>query len=152
MTGIQVLNYLKSLFERELTSFIDEFKKIPEDKLWQTTGTIANSGAVLAKHITGNLNHFFGHVLGGNNYIRDKEKEFNPQADKSGDELVAALEACPALVQRVISSITEEELSRPFPVEVYGGMNTFEFLLHLHYHLSYHLGQLNYLRRALSSL
>ncbi len=118
--------------------------------MWQTTGTITNSGAVLAKHITGNLNHFFGHVLGGNSYIRDKEKEFNPQADKSRDEIMADLEACPALLQRVIISITEEELSRPFPVEVYGGMNTFEFLLHLHYHLSYHLGQLNYLRRALS--
>jgi len=150
MTGIQVLDYLKNLFDRELTAFIDEFKKIPEDKLWQTTGTIANSGAVLAKHITGNLNHFFGHVLGGSSYIRDKEKEFNPQADKSRAELAADMEACPALLQRVISSITEEELSVPFPVEVYGGMNTFEFLLHLYYHLSYHLGQLNYLRRALS--
>ena len=150
MTGIQVLDYLKNLFDRELTSFIDEFKKIPEDKLWQTTGTIANSGAVLAKHITGNLNHFFGHVLGRNNYIRDREKEFNPQADNNRGELLVDLETCPALVQQIISSITEEELSRPFPVEVYGGMNTFEFLLHLHYHLSYHLGQLNYLRRALS--
>ena len=150
MTGIQVLDYLKNLFDRELTTFIDEFKKLPEDKLWQTTGIIVNSGAVLAKHITGNLNHFFGHVLAGNSYIRDKEKEFNPQADKSRDKIMADLEACPALLQRIITSITEEELSRPFPVEVYGGMNTFEFLLHLHYHLSYHLGQLNYLRRALS--
>jgi uncharacterized damage-inducible protein DinB len=150
MTGIQLLDYLKNLFDRELTTFIDEFTKIPEDKLWLTTGTIANSGAVLAKHITGNLNHFFGHVLGRNNYIRDKEKEFNPQEDKSKEELTADLEACPALLQRVISSITEEELSGPFPVEVYEGMNTFEFLLHLYHHLSYHLGQLNYLRRALS--
>ena len=89
------------------------------------------------------------HFRSGNSYLRDREKEFNPQADKNRDELVADMETCPALVQRVISSITEEELSRPFPVEVYGGMNTFEFLLHLHYHLSYHLGQLNYLRRAL---
>ncbi|MQY76417.1 MAG: DUF1572 domain-containing protein [Spirochaeta sp.] len=151
MTGIQVLDYLKIFFDRELTTFIDEFKKIPEDKLWQTTGTIANSGAVLAKHIAGNLNHFFGHVLGRNSYIREREKEFNPQADKSRDELVADLEACPLLVQRIISSMTEEELSQPFPVEVLGGMNTLEFLLQLYHHLSYHLGQLNYLRRALSS-
>lgn len=39
-------------------------------------GEIKNSPGTLTLHLCGNLNHNFGAVLGGNGYVRNRDKEF----------------------------------------------------------------------------
>ena len=48
-----------------------------EEKLWIVRDEITNSAGNLALHLIGNLNHFFGAVLGKNGFVRDRDREFS---------------------------------------------------------------------------
>ena len=98
----------------------------------------------------GNLNHFIGAVLGNTGYVRDREKEFSLK-NIPKQELIASIENVMPVIKNTLSNLTETDLEKNFPVEVFGKpMKTEFFLLHLTTHLSYHLGQINYHRRLLA--
>jgi uncharacterized damage-inducible protein DinB len=150
MDGVEIISFYRSRFLRNLDMFIDDFSRIPPEKLWETRGAIKNSAGVLGMHVTGNLNHFFGHALGGSDYIRQRDKEFIPVPGRSRDEILTDLRAARSTVDKVLSNLNPEILEENFPAPVFGDerMNCYEFLLHLYHHLSYHTGQLNYLIRG----
>jgi uncharacterized damage-inducible protein DinB len=54
-------------------------------------------------------------------------------------------------VRNTLAGMTDEDLGKTYPIEVFGhSMTTAYFLTHLATHFNYHLGQLNYHRRLLS--
>ena len=64
-------------------------------------------------------------------------------------ELVARLEAVHDLVPGVVSALSHDVLDAHYPEPMFGGpITTRQFLVHLNGHLNYHLGQIDYLRRA----
>ncbi len=140
------------LFRRDLRCFSREVELFPDDAtLWRTLPGIANSSGNLALHVAGNLRHFVGAVLGGSGYLRQREQEFT-QREGSRAELVALLAETVAEVEVGLRSLTPEALEQAYPVAVGGShpRSTRLFLLHLAAHLTFHLGQVGYLRRALT--
>jgi uncharacterized damage-inducible protein DinB len=142
---------LHTLIVRELNAFIREVEMFPDDaRLWQTVPGITNSAGNLALHVTGNLQHFIGHVLGGTGYVRNRDDEF---ARRSGTRawLATELNRTIDVVSKVLPQVTGETLAREYPERVADqSINCRVFLLHLGVHLAYHLGQAGYLRRALT--
>ena len=142
---------LINLFERDLDKLKDEILAYPDEKaLWKIDANIKNSGGNLALHIVGNLNHFIGAVLGNTNYKRQRDKEFN---EKNVPRLIIVdkIKDIKSILIEVLSSISKEELTATYPIEVFGKpMSTEYFLIHLYGHLNYHLGQINYHRRLLN--
>jgi uncharacterized damage-inducible protein DinB len=68
-------------------------------------------------------------------------------------ELLAKITATREVVLDSLRRLTPEDLSKAYPEEVLGyPMTTGYFLVHLLAHLSYHLGQVNYLRRILEGV
>ncbi|MEP7075694.1 MAG: DUF1572 family protein [Acidobacteriota bacterium] len=137
----QVLNKLKAEVEQYAS----------EDDLWKTTGEIPNSGGNLTLHLIGNLNHFFGAVLGDSGYVRDRDTEF---ADKnvSKEKLIVEIAATFPAVKNTLEKLTPEDFAKIYPIEVFGHTMTTEyFYTYLVGHTYYHLGQINYHRRLLSS-
>src|SRR5437016_2991371 len=68
---------LITLFERDLNKLTEEINQYPDDSsLWLTKEGIKNSGGNLCLHLTGNLQHFIGAVLGDSGYIRNRDAEF----------------------------------------------------------------------------
>lgn len=132
-------------FERELDLFPDEAA------IWQTPPGIPNSAGNLALHIAGNLQHFIGAVLGGSGYVRDEEREFSARSGSRAD-LIQELRKAASAVTTVMPRLTDEVLQSIYPSSVIPGrqIQTLRFLLHLCAHASFHLGQLGYLRRALT--
>ena len=65
--------------------------------------------------------------------------------------MIARLTAVRDDIPPVIAALSAEELDADYP-QVYGGMTlpTRQMLIHLEGHLSYHLGQIDYLRRVLT--
>ena len=62
------------------------------------------------------------------------------------NELIQTLK----LVKQSLSKLTDEDLSKEYPIIVFSEKTTTEYLLvHLTTHLTYHLGQINYHRRLL---
>ncbi len=139
------------LIERDLGKLKEEIEMFRnEADLWKTEGEITNSAGTLCLHLAGNLRHFFGAVLGGTDYVRDRDVEFSARGISRAD-LLAGIEAACADVARTITMLEDEDLERNYPIEVYGHpMTTAFFLTHLTTHLGYHLGQINYHRRLLS--
>lgn len=143
---------LGDLFERDLGKLRAEIEAFPRDTdIWKTAAGVTNSAGNLCLHINGNLQHFFGAVLGDDGYIRDRDAEFASK-NVSRDDLLAGVDAALASVRKTLEKMTDEDFASTYPLEVFGGpINTGFFLAHLATHLNWHLGQINYHRRLLTS-
>ena len=141
---------LKELFRRDLNRLKVEVESYANyDVMWKTTGGIKNSAGNLCLHLVGNLNHFIGYGLSNNDYTRDREFEFScTYMDKN--KLIHQIDEVMDVVDTGISQLTEDQLHNDFPIQIWKTKtSTVFFLIHLHSHLNYHLGQINYHRRLM---
>jgi uncharacterized damage-inducible protein DinB len=141
---------LIEIFDRDLLKLKEEISLYKEEHLlWITEKDISNSTGNLALHLIGNLNHFIGATLGNTGYIRERDKEFS---DKNipKTKLLKAIDDTIIVVNNTISNLSTEDFEKDFPLEKHGKIvRTDYMLLHLIWHLSYHLGQINYHRRLI---
>jgi uncharacterized damage-inducible protein DinB len=142
---------LAELYERDLDKLKTEIQSYAnEEDLWKLADGISNSGGSLCLHLTGNLKHFFGAVLGNTGFERDRDSEF-ANKDVSRTEMIADIDVTKNVVLSTIAGLTEEDLDKVYPIEVFGKpMTTGFFITHLATHFNYHLGQINYHRRIVS--
>jgi uncharacterized damage-inducible protein DinB len=145
-----VIDSLKKLFDRDLDRLKNELSSYKnESNLWEVKKSISNSAGNLSLHILGNLNHFIGAVLGGNGYERDRENEFIKKGVPV-NSLLTQIDEVKTTIYNTLQGISEDELLDNFPIDVFGyEMTKLFFLMHLHSHLTYHLGQINYHRRLI---
>ena len=140
------------LFTRDLKKLSGEIEifENPEN-LWAIPDGISNSAGNLCLHLIGNLNHFIGAVIGNTGYIRDRDAEFGTK-DIEKDKLIEMVFETRAVVANSLKEFEPDRLKTTYPIQVFGEDMTYEFfLMHLVSHLSYHLGQINYLRRILEN-
>ena len=139
------------LFSRDLTRLIQELKAFPNDEtLWERAPGVKNSAGNLVLHLEGNLREYIGRQLGGVAYSRVRDQEF-ALAGISRDDLVRRMEDVKELVAKVVSERSDSELARPHPERVLErDVCSRDLLIHLHGHLNFHLGQIDYLRRILT--
>lgn len=145
-----IIESLKSLYHRDLNKLKTEIEAYQhEENLWKIEKNISNSAGNLCLHLMGNINHFIGAHLGNTGYVRHRDLEFS-QKDIPKAELIGKIEATTAMVDSVLSQLTESDLKKEYPLVVFEDkMTTGYFLIHLISHLDYHLGQINYHRRLL---
>jgi hypothetical protein len=142
---------LATLFSRDLTRLIQELRAFPNDEtLWESAPGVKNSAGNLVLHLEGNLREYIGRQLGQVAYTRVRDQEFAP-AGISRDDLVRRMEQVKGLVVKVVSGLSDNELAAPYPESVLETtLCSRDFLVHLHGHLNFHLGQIDYLRRILT--
>ncbi len=146
LTGVLI-----QLYERDLDKLKAEMEQYSnEADLWKTSGDITNSAGNLTLHLIGNLKHFIGAVLGNSGFIRDRDAEFSTDG-VTRNELLTEIDATATIVKSTLEKLTDADLAKTYPIEVFGHPMTTEFfLVHLTTHLNYHLGQINYHRRLLA--
>ena len=152
-----MIETLTQLYLRDLEKLKIEISSFKDEKnIWKISGEISNSAGNLCLHLCGNLQHFIGAVLGNSGYVRNRDAEFSrkniPIREPAlpAGRLVAEIELTIKVVQKTLKELKEEDLSKTFPINVFGfEMTTEYFLVHLTTHLNYHLGQINYHRRLL---
>ncbi len=145
-----MLNDVSILLERDLNKLIDELNLFNDEKdIWTTLEGISNSGGNLTLHLLGNLNYFIGATLSGTGYVRERDQEFLLK-DISRNILVDEINKTILIIKNTLSVLPEKDLEKDFPVAVNGKTYSTAFmLLFILSHLSYHLGQVNYLRRLI---
>lgn len=148
----QKMDRFNKFYYRELNALINELKAFEtEEALWQTVSGIQNSAGNISLHIIGNLQHFIGHVLGKSDYVRDRDAEFSVQHVPLS-KILKDIEETAKMIDTVLPAIKEEDLKLNFPIQLNNQTYlTEDFLQHLLIHLSYHLGQVNYLRRIVQA-
>lgn len=143
MESLQQL-YAKSLdmLSHEIEAYWDE------DNLWLKEGQVNNSAGTLCLHLCGNLQHFIGATLGNTGYVRNRTAEFEMQMTR--EELLLEIQLTKSVVETTLANLSVETTQKFYPLEVFGfPMTVSYFLIHLHGHLNYHLGQITYHRRLL---
>lgn len=147
-----MLNILfTEIYSRNLQQVVEEVKEYKtDDDLWLLKDGISNSGGNLALHLAGNINHFFGAVIGNNGYQRERDLEFSDK-NLPREEVAKRLENAKAVLVETLSSMTDEDFQRDYPEEFGGGKQTTgAVVIYMLSHLNYHLGQINYHRRLFS--
>ncbi len=145
---MQTNTTLRTLFERDINKLKTEIESYKnEDNLWKLDGKILNSAGNLCLHLIGNLNHFIGAEIGKTGYSRERELEFS-QKNIPRELLIEKIEEVITVVDTAIKNLSEEELHQFSTSPKFPEKQTVLFLLlHLHAHLNYHIGQINYHRR-----
>lgn len=137
------------IFARDLTVLEREVALYPDDaSLWKEVPGQPTLGGNLALHLAGNLRHFIGGVVGGSGFLRDREAEFNARG-LTREAVLDPIRAAKAEVAAALGKLDPSRLDEPFPEAIRGHqLSTRMVLAHLSTHLSFHLGQLDYHRRA----
>jgi len=141
---------IQTILDRDLKRLEEEISLYPsEETLWTIAGTIKNPAGNLCLHLCGNLQHYFGAVLGGSDYKRNRDREFAVR-NISRDTLISEIQKTRVAVRSALEKLDPNILDDTYPEQVFSySMTTSYFLIHLASHLGYHLGQINYLRRLL---
>ena len=139
---------VQKLFIRDLDKLSSELTQYKDETLiWKIQGEIKNPAGNLCLHLCGNLQHYIGSVLGKTAYKRNRDNEFasrNVPRESLLTEITQSINA----IEATLPLLTEEQLLSTYPVKVFDNpTSTLFFLVQLSAHLSYHLGQVNYLRR-----
>lgn len=144
-------DYLTAIITRDLRAVRREIEAYPDDaSVWTLPPGIANSAGTLALHLAGNVQHFFGAILGGTKYVRDRAAEFS-RRDVPRAEIVIQLEAGIVAAEQGLGRVSDGSLETDFPEQIAGHtVSTGEWLVHLATHLAYHLGQIDYHRRLVT--
>jgi hypothetical protein len=141
---------LAALFSRDLTRLVQELQAFPSDEnLWRLAPGVKNSAGNLVLHLEGNLREYIGRQLGNVTYSRTRDQEFALNG-LSREELVQRMEQLKELITGVVARLSDHELSATHPERVLEiDLSSHDLLVHLHGHLNFHLGQIDYLRRIL---
>jgi uncharacterized damage-inducible protein DinB len=142
---------LSVLITRDLRLIRRELEAYPDEaSLWALPGGLRNSAGTLALHIAGNLQHYFGAVLGRSGYVRNREAEF-ARRNVPRAELLAEIDRAAAAVRSVLAALPTERLEGDYPEPIAGHrVKTGDYLMHMATHLVYHAGQLDAHRRAVT--
>jgi len=148
-----LVDELRKVFLKDLQKLKEEIGLYrSEPNIWKIEKQIANSAGNLCLHLVGNLNTYFGATIGKTGYIRNRDQEFLlkniPQK-----ELVSMVENTITMLDKVMKSITDDQLKEEYPLLVLKKKTSKGyFLFHLSSHLGYHLGQINYHRRLIDTV
>jgi Protein of unknown function (DUF664) len=142
---------LGALFHRDLTRLAQQLPAFTDqDAIWQCAPGITNSAGNLVLHLEGNLREYVGRMLGRFPYHRVRDQEFAAKGIAVA-ELAARIDDIRCIVPSVLRQLSDAQIQAPFPEDPLGApLSTQQFLIHLHGHLNYHLGQIDYLRRILT--
>jgi hypothetical protein len=148
---MSVTKALSGILVRELTSLKQEIDAYPsDDDLWRVVPGITNPAGTLALHLAGNLQHFVGAILGGTEYVRNREVEFSARGLPK-DEVIARINDAISAVEQTLKRLGPTDMVADYPEAVAKvRVNTGDFLIHLASHLAYHLGQVDYHRRIVT--
>ena len=81
-----LLEDLKRLYLREIATLERELALYPDDEsVWKEPPGLPNPAGTLFLHLAGSLQHFFGAVLGGSGYARDRAAEFSRRGVPRGE-------------------------------------------------------------------
>src|SRR5690606_22157116 len=135
------------IYDRDLDRLKQEISAFNLDSnIWKTVGHVKNSSGNLCLHLIGNLNNYIGKNMGNYAYTRDRDAEFNlKNVPKS--QLIHQIADVKEIVLSTLKKMDKGMLDQDHVEKVFGHtMTNGYFLIHLTGHLSYHLGQINYLR------
>ncbi|MBA3658438.1 MAG: DinB family protein [Gemmatimonadales bacterium] len=142
---------VEAMLLRELATLRRELEAYHDERLiWCELPGLPNTAGTLALHLAGNLQHYLGARLGGTGYVRDRPAEFS-RSDVPRAELLAEVDRATAAVSIGLRGLAPDQLESDFPEPIAAtAVPTGDYLLQLVAHAAFHVGQVDYHRRAVT--
>jgi uncharacterized damage-inducible protein DinB len=136
---------------RHLASRVERAaRSVPEEQLWTKPFPFGNSIGHLVLHLTGNLNHYIGALIGGSGYVRHREHEFTDPERHPREQVLTNFHRAVNMVVQTLESQDEAAFATPVadqpPIQTRLGL----FLV-CAAHMNNHIGQMSYLVQALQA-
>ncbi|MBN1976370.1 MAG: DinB family protein [Anaerolineae bacterium] len=140
---------------REIARYADQLieliEPLSEDQLWSKGGGIPNSIGTLARHLTGNLNHYFGAGILKNGYVRERDKEFT-ETGLSKAKVLSDLRDAVNVAKEAAGSIDEAQIDKPYRSPCGEEYESLAYhIIRLATHLALHVGQADYAKNCVVS-
>jgi hypothetical protein len=133
--------------ERYAQDLIALIESLTDDQLWSVEGGIPNSIGTLARHLTGNLNHYFGAGLLNNGYVRDRDKEFT-ETGLPKAHVISELEAAVEVARSSVEVIDVKRIHQPYTTPCGRAYESLAYhVLRMLTHFVLHCGQADYALR-----
>ncbi len=142
---------VEAILLRDLATLARELEAYHDERLiWREQPGLPNTAGTLTLHLAGNLQHYIGARLGGNGYVRDRPAEFS-RCDVPRAELLSEIDRAALAVSSGLHALPAARLEEDFPEAINGArLSTGDYLVHLVSHAAFHLGQVDYHRRAVT--
>ena len=113
MTDLLLIELCVREIERYAQGLIELIEPLSDEQFWSVEGGIPNSIGTLARHLTGNLNHYFGAGLLENGYVRDREHEF-VESGLPKAQVISDLEAAVEIARQAVEAIDVKRILQPY--------------------------------------
>jgi len=152
MSDLLVVQLSVREIEERAEEFIAMLEPLSEEQLWFSDEVVINSIGTLARHITGNFNHYFGAGFLKNGYVRDREKEFS-ERDIPKPQVISDFKAAFAVVQQAAIAINEQDVNQPYRTPCGVEFDSLGYhIIRLTTHFAHHHGQVSYALRYIAEL
>jgi Protein of unknown function (DUF664) len=151
MSTILLVEVAAKKIEEYAQNYLTVLNSISEDELWSTAGDIPNSIGTLARHLTGNLNHYFGAAMLQSGYVRTRDREFT-ERNVPKAKVIADLEAAAKTTRQALDSVDEQALAKAYTSpdgQAYESLSY--YILHMAMHFAMHYGQADYAQYCVRS-
>ena len=144
MSDLLIIQLSMTEIEERAEEFIAMIEPLAEEQLWFSDEVVVNSVGTLARHMTGNFNHFFGAGFLKNGYVRDRESEFSGKNIPKA-QLISDFQAAVAVAQQGAAVINEEDVNKPYRTPCGRDFDSLgDHIIHLVTHFAHHHGQVSY--------
>lgn len=134
--------------ERYASGLIELIESVSEDQLWSKGCGLPNSIGTLARHLTGNLDHYFGAGILGNGYVRDRDREFT-EAGLPKAQVISELRDAVSVAKEAVGAIDETRLDLPYRSPCGEAYESLAYhVIRMATHLALHCGQADYAKRC----
>ena len=124
-------------------------EKLTEEQMWWRPNEKSNSVANLVLHLSGSLNLYLNHNIGGISYKRDRDGEFAAREPMSKRELMAIFDDMVAKADQTFKKIKPEQLAGPsMEPDKYDAL--VQDLIGIVTHVANHTGQILWITKMLS--
>ncbi|MBN1813179.1 MAG: DinB family protein [Anaerolineae bacterium] len=148
MADISTVQMAVREIERYANQLIELIEPLSENQLWSKGCGIPNSIGTLARHLTGNLNHYFGAGILKNGYVRERDKEFT-ETGLSKAQVLSDLRNAVNVAKAAVEVIDVAQIDKPYRSPCGEKYESLAYhAIRLATHLALHVGQADYATRC----
>jgi len=151
MSDLLVVQFSAKEIEERAEEFVEMIEPLSDEQLWFSDEVVVNSVGTLARHITGNFNHFFCAGFLKNGYVRDREREFSGE-NMPKAQVLADFQAAVDVMRQGAAAINEDDVNKPYRTPCGQDFDSLGYhVIRLVTHFAHHHGQASYAIRYLDA-
>jgi len=150
MSGLQTVQLAVREIERYAHQLIELIENLTEAQLWSKKGGIPNSIGTLTRHLTGNLNHYFGAGILKNGYLRERDIEFT-ETDLPKAKVISDLQAAVKIAKQATEIMQEKDVNQSYTAPSGEEFESLAYhIVRLATHFALHGGQADFAKNCIA--